>query len=238
MKVLTLPKYYSVQPFQEGLIKVSLKGKFSNKLFYGLLNSSGKTEVSCNYFTLEPIGPYLMVSEYDGQLKYGMITYSNEVLIRCDYQKITSERRLYTALNLFNEIDLFDGSGQRVCSGIDSLIHRNGNYLAYKNGFAGLIDENGKIREEFLYKGIDMTDQAIIPIPFPKWSVYAQDAFQYDVMADSIKFLENGLLISFVNGANHFSSTYDTLLNLSEDHILMDVTENHFILRNTKSLEY
>jgi hypothetical protein len=64
--------YYKLSVIDEGYILASIKGNLSNQLFYGIIDSKGAIQISCNYFSIEPKSMGYVVSTYDyGTIKKG-----------------------------------------------------------------------------------------------------------------------------------------------------------------------
>ena len=232
-KILAEAKYYSVEPFDEGLIKASVKGNFSNQLFYGLLNEAGKTVVSFNYFSLERIGSYLLISQYENIQLFGVVTNSNEWVVPADYKSIRQKGEIFIGKAYSGDLDLYKDTGSTIFRGLDSLKEFIKGYVCYKDGYAGYISKKELTEDDFIYKSIQVNDGDIISVSFPKWGIYRNGELQFEMEADSLHRDRNGLWKTYVNGAHHF--TLDDSTTQFKDFFLMDVTEKHYVLKGTKT---
>ena len=232
-KVLAEAKFYSLEPFTKNLIKGAIKGKFSNQLFYGLLNESGRTVVGFNYFTLDLLGDFLLVSQYEKTQRFGLLSYSNELLVPTQYQSLKFDNDLFFAFRFDGEFDLYNSSGKAMANGLDSLRKVSEGYVGYQDGYAGFIRENGGLAFNFEHKDIDATGGVVTPVPFANWDIYLDDQLLFQTAADSIDYLDSGLWRTYINGAHHLLS-HDSTLRLN-DFFLMDVADQNYILKDRRT---
>ncbi|MEM7297893.1 MAG: WG repeat-containing protein [Bacteroidota bacterium] len=232
-KSLTAQKFYTIEPLIDGYVKASVKGKFSNQLFHGVLNEQGKTVVSFHYFTLEVVDQHLKVSEYDpGGLLYGLVSLDNVKLIPLRYSSISKEQGIYHAMLKDQTIDLYLKTGTLLESAIDSIEFRSG-WKCFRDGYAGFIDEKGEIKYTFEYKNFQLSDNIIYPIAFPTWDIYENDDLILSLRADSLKMSEKGFWITYLNGSHHFALS-DTM-SIEHNFLIKDLDKDYVILENAKS---
>jgi len=234
-KRLSEAKYYSLEPFGNGFLKGSIKGKFSNYLFYGLLDASGKTVVSFNYFSLTKIKESLLVSKYEEGQKFGVVTYDNKVLTPLIYEAIEPYQVFLFASRFDGEFDLLDLSGSPIVSGLDSLVSNDFGYFGYQNGNVGFVDSGGVVKWGFEYKCFDLS-QDILPVAFPKWDIYYLDSLLFETSCDSIQKTESGLWSKYLNGAQHIYSV-DSSFHL-DNYLLMDATDKNYLLKDTRTQKW
>jgi len=233
-KPLTEKKFYSMVPFSGKLIKASVKGKFSNQLFYGLLTSQGKVEVSFNYFSLEKTGVHLMVSYYEGRTQqFGIISKKNELIIPVKYREIKSHTNLFFAEKADRTLDIFDLRGNLLLNSIDSAEKMGAGYKVLKEGYTGLITNDGLMEEQFENKDIIMTNDEVIRVPFPKWEVYENDELILEVKADSVDRNKRGYWMAYRNRSHHFALSDSMFFNSSV--VLKDITDHSYVIKNVKT---
>ncbi|WP_425392964.1 WG repeat-containing protein [Ekhidna sp.] len=236
-KSLTGQRFYTIQPIANSFFKASIKGKFSNHLFHGVLDEKGKTIISFNYFTIEPLGANWLVSAFDGHTqRYGVVSFQNELLIPTKYKSIMELNGLYLSLQYGGKRDLFSGAGQILELGLDSLISHAG-YVAYRDGFAGYLSDAGEQVYGFDYKSFDLSADPVRPIPFPEWTIHQGDSILMKWKCDSLTVSSNGLLAAYLNGAPHLLLKNSTLLK-NHDLILKEFIDDHLIIQNSKSRKW
>lgn len=235
-KILQEAKYYSLQQFDEQLLKASIKGKFSNHLFHGILNSKGNTVVDFLYFSIEKLKSGFLVSKYDSTIKYGVLDYSEKPIVPINYRSIEEKSKLFIATDFNLELDLYDHFGGVIDSSLDSLTNLSEGHVAFKDGYAAYISDKGTIVGDFLNKEVDIAAGSVVFTPFPKWSVYDGEELMLQTHADSIKLLEAGIYQAFVNGSQQLLLS-DTVLRLAGS-LLKDVTQNAFVLKNNKTAKW
>ena len=82
--------YYLVLPYNDGLIKGAIKGKFSNQLFYGLIDRKGEVVVNFRYFDIVPFHEGHLISSYDqGNIAVGWLDSKLQPKIPINYQGIS-----------------------------------------------------------------------------------------------------------------------------------------------------
>ena len=129
-KALTEQKFYTIVPVSDIHFKASIKGKFSNKLFHGILDEKGKTLISFNYFTIHPLGSNWVVSNFDGKRQlFGVVSQENEIIISAKYRSVKANNKLLIAEQFGGKFDLYLAEGTSLLLGLDSLILKNNGYI-------------------------------------------------------------------------------------------------------------
>lgn len=232
-KALTEQKFYTIAPLSPGYVKASVKGKFSNQLFHGVLTTQGKTIVSFHYFTIETIDDHLIVSEYESnRQRFGIVSLTNEKLIPVKYRQVESRRGFYLAHSVGHKIDLFDQKGQLVLPSLDSVRYARG-WKCFRDGYAGFVNSNGLVEYPLEYKDFDVTDGIVFPISFSDWRIYQGSNEVFSFKADSLDRNDRGLWIAYLNGSHHLTLEDSALIG--KEYILKDASENHLILQHSKS---
>jgi hypothetical protein len=235
-KSITDQKFYSLAPFKEGYIKGSIKGKFSNHLFYGLLDTKGKTVVSFNYFELLSLDKELLVSEFrDGKQSFGMVSMQNEILIPLKYAQISREKDFFLGKTTKHTLDVYYKSAL-VQESLDSIKYSDG-LIGYRAGYAGYINRLGRQILEFRFKSIEIENGETKITEFPTWKVYDNSTFEFEWNCDSIRYSENGIWIAHLNGAQHIvlpaSETFD-----SKEYLIEKIENNFIIVKHSKTQKF
>ncbi|WP_424962306.1 WG repeat-containing protein [Ekhidna sp.] len=233
-KSLTGQKFYTIQPIANNYFKASIKGRFSNHLFHGILDEKGRTIISFNYFTIEPLGANWLISDFDGKRQnFGVVSFQNEIIVPSKYQQINERRSLYSAKRSGGKIDLYNTQGAVLELGLDSLFFNNG-WVAYRDGYAGYLSKKGHGIHAFKYKNIQVSDGVAQPIEFPVWTIYEGDSVLMQWECDSLTISKSGLLMAFLNGSHHLLLKNATLLN-NYELVLKAFIDDHLIVQNSKT---
>ena len=231
-KVLETNKFYTLVPFDKGILKASVKGKFSNQLFYGLITTNGEIKVSFNYFSLEKSGPFVKVSTYDPiQIPLGLISYANTLIAPIEYGTIESINNWHLAKR-FNKIGDLYLNGELIAQGLDSIRQAKG-IIAYRKGYAAYFDERGNIQHDFEYKNISLDYGVIAPTSFHKWEVFDSDELLFTSLCDSIKY-ENNKWFVYVNN-NRVQTSTSQENQIKEGYQLVETILDQRVLRNKQN---
>lgn len=235
-KALTEEKYYTIIPFGGGLFKASIKGKFSNQLFHGVLDAQGKIVVSFHYFTIDPIGEQLLVSTYESsRQKFGIVSLKNESLIPSGYHEIYFENGFFIAKSQVHTLDIYSKHGGLLESSLDSIRYDEG-WVCFRHGKAGFISTEGVLSYSFEYKDFQVENGIVFPIPFPEWHIFERDQLLLTVKADSVNRDSRNFWVSYLNGAHQVILSKD--IDLGRDNILVVVSADYLILKNSKTLKW
>lgn len=207
-KILRANEFYSIIPF-ENKIKVAVKGKFSNQLFYGILNNSGEIEIPLTYFDIDILGDYYLVSVYNPlQINRGLISKRNETIISIEYSEIEAQVGWFVGKKGFL-FDIFDKS-RLIIEDVNHTQVVGHNLIVEKKGFKGLLGKNGvKVNPEF--KEVDIELGEIETSKFPNWEILKDGSTIHSIEADSVdinsticNYYRNGFVssISLTEGSN------------------------------------
>ncbi|WP_462247336.1 WG repeat-containing protein [Ekhidna sp.] len=233
-KSLTGQKFYTIVPISANYFKASIKGRFSNRLFHGILDEKGKTIISFNYFSIDPLGANWLVSDFDGiRQQFGVASFENKLVIPTKYVGVVEENSLLVASQGGGKIDIYRPTGKQLQLDVDSLSYNDG-WILYRDGYAGSLDNSGAVVYDFEYKDIKFDGSELRAHAFPKWSIYKKDELLLEWRCDSIAVGENGWLIAYLNGAHHLLLENETLLN-NHELILKEVSGSQMIVQNSKT---
>ena len=131
----------------------------------GCINSSGKTVLPFQYDGIKIAALRAVVYTRSGnQYKYGLIDLTNKLLIPLQYNDIDPLGSLRFAVeNSSHKLALFTEEGKQLTDfNIDSISAYQKNYaIVYKGERQGLIDRDGQIKAEPVYREIKFTDDQI-----------------------------------------------------------------------------
>lgn len=236
-KEIVAPTYHSLTALSPLLLIASVKGNFSNKHFYGIVDLKGRTIVSFNYFQLRPFHQHLLASDFDGSGQvYGVITYENRVIIPLSYQRVEKNRGVYIATNKSLKQDVYARDGSVIELGLDSMVQKNKGWIAYRDGYAGFIGNEGERLFDISYKSMAVGKKKVSPMQFSTWQVYENYELMLEVKCDSMT-SENGHLIAFLNGANHFVGDSSSEL-ASRAYIIRDIKDDLLITQHSKTRKW
>ncbi|WP_436517862.1 WG repeat-containing protein [Ekhidna sp. To15] len=236
-KALTGQKFYTIEPISNIHFKASIKGKFSNHLFHGILDEKGRTIVSFNYFSIEPLGANWLVSVFSkvGQ-QFGVVSYENRLIIPAKYAAVDENRALFIGKQFGQKLDMYLNDGQAVQLDLDSINYQKG-FVAFRDGYAAFLSERGNEIHPFEFKNFSLKEDRISPIQFPEWTIYQEDTVLMKWRCDSLTVSTNGMLIAYLNGSHHLLLSNNTLLN-NHELILKEVSGNQLIVQNSKSRKW
>ncbi|MEQ9009596.1 MAG: hypothetical protein RLP12_17075, partial [Ekhidna sp.] len=236
-KALTGQKFYTIDPISNNYFKASIKGKFSNHLFHGVLDDKGRTVISFNYFTIESFSANWLVSVFDGkEQKFGVVSFENKIIVPPNYLSVEEKNNLLLCRQKGKKIDLFNARGVNLELGIDSLTYNQG-WIVYRDGYAGFLSKTGETMHDFDYKTIHVMNGEPEAIRFPEWTVYQSDSVFLKWECDSLELSQNGLFVAYLNGAHHLLLKNSMLLN-NHEFLLKDASEAHLVVQNSKTREW
>ncbi|SMD35037.1 WG containing repeat-containing protein [Reichenbachiella faecimaris] len=161
-KVITGARYYSLQAIHKNLIIASIKGKFSNELFYGVINFKGDVVVDFKYHSLKPLDELLIVSERKKDKSYyGLLSQQGKTLLSSDFNNISYFKdNLFVFTNANKQKGIIHKNGLiKIEATLDSIAPASGDYsLIMQAGKVGAIDSSGTILRQPAFKAIFTLD--------------------------------------------------------------------------------
>ncbi|MFT6966304.1 MAG: hypothetical protein ACJAT1_001519 [Marivirga sp.] len=204
---LTEAKYSSLIPFNETSFIASIKGKYSQTIFYGLIDLKGGLELPFSYRKLIPAGKNLIAaSKINQSINYGIIDEKGRSITSFSYYQIK-----YLGGDYFTVTDntaissLISASSPTaiILNQIDSAsMFSNDLSIVYQYGRAGVFHNNGKLVLPIAYKNIAPNDGKVMKVrAFNKWEVLdEQGKMNLSFYADSIHFINSRQIILSLNG--------------------------------------
>ena len=233
-KKIVNEKFYSLSPLKNQYLKASIKGKFNNLLFHGIVNTKGKTKVSFDYFHIDLLEDLLMVTKFDHQNFFcGLINFNSEVIIPIIYRKLVFKNPFLIAQHFDKKTDIFIQNNYKnpITKKIDSVIFNNG-LIAYKNGNAGFINLKGQIIYNYQYKSIKITNNNIKAINFPLFKVYKKDQLIFEQPCDSLILQKNDFWIAYKNQTQYLFTPNFNAINSTNYFIQSSIGYNHIVIHS------
>ncbi len=201
-KKITEPEFFHISVFDSLHIKAAIKGKFTNKLFYGLIDVEGQTVVSCNYFDIQKLGNGFNVLSYEsGRTRTGFLNENYTLTIPIRYEWIEwVDRDLYAARDNRGKWSFFNQSKEGISVTFDEYEVLPNGIKVKKNGMYGILDRDGTtIIESIKFKEIHWED-GWKKENFDTWEVLTSSLDSANVIdGDSIE-IDGDLFITYLNG--------------------------------------
>ncbi|SHK59544.1 WG containing repeat-containing protein [Reichenbachiella agariperforans] len=236
-KVVTTPKYYSLEAVHGSLIVASIKGKFSNLLLYGTINANGQTIISFKNQTIKLDHDHIIVSEKIKHKRYsGLYTQTNKEILPKSYRTIQYlDHGMFQFTDTLNQHGLVRTTGEIILTpSLDSIAPYSGDYaLVYKTGKVGLISAQGQYIHQPKYKAIT-SDQTTIP--FDQFDIKtSEDQLNGSWSADSIFMIRDRFLAICTNG-------WAEIINQNKETVYrgllptkIDAFKSHLVITNYKT---
>ncbi|MEP4535294.1 MAG: WG repeat-containing protein [Cyclobacteriaceae bacterium] len=236
-KKLTSPQFTILEPYAVGKVKAAIKGKFSNHLFYGIINSRGQVVVDFNHFSIDHFhNDMMVVSQYTNRaVFYGLIDGEQTVVLPSAFTQISMLGDLILGEH-GNKKKLFDVEGNAVFDfWLDSVNYSANGFLVMREGKYGFVNSDGSVRHGVNYK--DMTVEE--PVEFNEWVIFHEESeISTSVTCDSLTKNENDTWTAHVNRTQHLLKlSADRIFNNSEN-VLKDTHKGYLITQNTKTLKW
>lgn len=243
--IITKPKYYHLYAFHKNLIIASVKGKFSNYIFYGIINSKGKAILPFKYSSIIKKGNHLIIEEKKRGISYfGLINENNKILLDIEYLEIKHFSENYFVFSSpENKKGLINSNGKIIIKPtLDNISQPvNGFSSTFKQGKQGLIDTTGVIFFEPEYKSITFNKEGENKIIFfDKWSIInSANKTKITFNCDSIIYTENECFLVYRN--NHlelfnpklesiFSATNASFISTQGDKIAVSKNNKYGVI--------
>jgi hypothetical protein len=224
-KKITPPLYDKLEPLGEANFKVAVKGKFTNRFFYGIVDAKGKLLLNLDYFDIQLESPFVFLTTYEGGVfRMGALSDRLKVIAKTEYEKIGRKNRMAIAKTPSGHYDIFNESGKVLEDHLDQLEIKDDYLITRKGGKDGLISLKGEVIHPPIHKAI-YSDKQIVP--FPTWEVRTGTS-TFDVVCDSISYLSKDVWLKYYNNQLQIYSlskevaenTYK-LIQLSKDMVIV-----------------
>lgn len=205
-KKVTTAQFSELFPAKDNYILAAKKGRFSNRDFYGVIDSRGKSIVPFHYEMLQS-GHDLLIAAYrkNRQTDFGLIDFRNKVKIPFEYYTLKpAHSNYYLATDYKGKKSLLNQTGQSVLSyPIDSLYAiSETRAIVYSDGKSGLINESAQNMLPLSYKRIQALPSAQFnTLDFDQWHILsAQNEIIDEINSDHITLINKKWLCIERNG--------------------------------------
>lgn len=160
-KRITPPEYIYLVRSESQLLIAGKQHPVSLRITAGCINTAGKSVIPFHYSGIKITGLRAITYTLDShnQLKYGLIDLTNTTILPALYQSITPLGSLrYAVQHTNNKTALFTENGKQITDFVIDSISPFQNNLAviYQDGKRGLINRNGEIVQEAVYREITL----------------------------------------------------------------------------------
>jgi hypothetical protein len=218
-KQISDPQYISIVPMKGDKIIAGLKGRHSNKVLYGVLNTNGNAQIGFQYESIVPTGDQLIVSQrINTHVSYGLIDNKERAIIPIEHQKISLVNdQILAATNKANKTALFNGDGISITPFIIDTFEPYSQkfYRFSSNGQIGLFDSQGKIRLPAKYKYVALIDtNTAIATEYDQWEAHStwKDG-QFYFQSDTVIPIAHNLLLIYSGSSGRFINANGELLD-------------------------
>lgn len=236
-KKITRPQFTILLAHDAQRIKAAIKGKFSNHLFYGLLDEKGEVIIPFNYFSIDQFdSDLLLISEYRERATfYGLIASTGKTVLPAAYSEISHIGNLLLGRR-DSKMKIFDLQGNSIFEfWLDEVSAQDEGFLVKREGRYGFVNADGTIRNEVTFKKIE---GALIQ-KFNEWKIInIQDKDETIISSDSLTQNENDTWIAHVNNAEHLLSQSTARLFDNQENQLIDTFEGFFLMQNQSTLKW
>lgn len=204
-KRITEPRFDKIERFTSGRFRVAVKGKFTNRFFYGLMDEKGKIILNLDYFDLIEEQGAILVTIYEANdFMMGALKPNLSFSMNPNYQEIAVFENLLIGRKKNNLIDVYEKSGRLLEADLHSVREDQEFLITTRDGRDGLISGYGKIVHPTIHKEIRSFNRIT---SFPTWEVKIGTGQQFEMACDSIDYLGSDLWIIHANSSSQFFST-------------------------------
>jgi hypothetical protein len=173
---ITAPEYDRLVPGGGQHILASMQSPATFRIKTGCLSADGKIIIPFNYtdIKLHGLRAITYTIDKDNQLKYGLIDLENKTILPSLYRKIYPLGSLrYAVQNTSGKTALFTENGKPVTGFvIDSIAQLKADRAVfYQNGMQGLINRDGTLLKEAIYREIKNENNKWYGSPANEWLV-------------------------------------------------------------------
>ncbi len=224
-QTITPADYFSLNPGSQNLLIATKRSPLTLRISAGIIDFAGKTVIPFSYNGIKLHSMLAIIYTVDdNRMKYGLIDMSNKILIPQLYKNIYPIGSLrYAVQNFDNKTALFSETGRAMTRFvIDSISSFQNNYaIIYKDGKQGLINRDGKIIHEPVYREIKV-DGSNYSCRLPdEWHVLdGSNKLLRKIEADSITLIDiNRVKLVSARGTQLADLDFTLIGNEKLDHI-------------------
>ena len=236
-KPLTSSKYTHLLPFKNKTFIASIKGKFSNRAFYGIINEKGNPIIYFKYYSLKSVNEYLVaLSKVDNQFVYGLIDSQGQIALNFKYKAILQvSDHLVKAEQTHNVFHLFNTtSGQQIGGRFTAIKPIDEQHsLIQVDQLMGVLDHRGHILITPNYEIIEKDgEDRWMGKRSTSWSVLNKDNdLIKEISCQELTIVEDRLLIKTSMGEEFLDKELNRITPQPFDDII-DVSGSKVLFRN------
>ena len=202
-KRITEPRFDKIERFAPDQFRVAIKGKFTNRFFYGLIDEKGKVALNLDYLELhEKQGVILAATYENNEFQMGALKPNLSFSMEIGYEEIEVFENLLIGKKRTGQIDVYDTSGRLLEADLHSVRKDKDFLITSRDGRDGLISGRGKMIHPTIHKKIRSFNRTT---SFPSWEVRKGDE-KFEIACDSIDNLGKDLWAIHTNGSSKFFS--------------------------------
>lgn len=237
-KRVTDAKYISILPVKGDRIVAGLKGRFSNNVLYGVLNTKGNAEIGFQYESIVQTGDLLIVTQkLNGAVNVGLIDAKERPIIPIQYQSLALiNNELIAATNKEGKSALFNREGISLTPFfIDHYEPQSESiYKFSSDGQIGLFDARGKIRLPAEYKSIDLLDaETANAKEYDLWEAFNDSKEEiFNIQGDTVIPIAHDLILSYSGGRGRLFDARGQLKDSIFYEQIVPLDSNLLLVRN------
>jgi len=231
-KRLTQHEYITLLPTANKRFIASKRADNSILQYFGLINATGKALIPFEYVRLEQVNERLLATKkVDGGFEQVLFDLKGQKIIDGDYKRIFPLNDNYFGVLNRNDLQaLFDQFGTAVTAfefqAIDALSQKYF-LISYYNRL-GVIDGQGKLVIEPIYRRIFQRQDEIKTEAYPEWTVFKtedQQRYNFDYISglgDSLYFIQTDDYVGVINDQERYRVFLENHeLSTSNDHFVV-----------------
>jgi hypothetical protein len=173
-EAVTETYYTKLYPAGESLYIASKKGRITNHDFLGVITKEGKSVLPFKYTSIELTGLRAIVGiKYGRSYQYGVVDLGDKMIIPIKYKAINALGNLrFSIQNFESKTAIYNDIGKEVIGfTLDSIsTFINGHATIFVNHLRGLININGQILAQPIYKEVRYDAYPEVKI-FDQWQI-------------------------------------------------------------------
>ncbi len=223
--------YDKLEPFFRNYYKVAIKGKFTNRYFYGLIDDRGKIVLNLDYFALDQLEEFAIATKLEeAKFLQGALNEELKWLTPISYESIRKEEKLIIAKSPNAQFDIYDLRGRNLASELDELEEKRSYLITNHRGKVGRISWDGQQVAPAVNKKITLDGELI---PFPSWLIDPEGE-NFKVSGDSLARWNLEWLVH----RNSFFQIYSDGKPISQEYEFVARGQHNIIARSNGKLNW
>ncbi len=232
-KQVTPATYDKLEALLPGIFKVAIRGKLTNRYFYGLVNEKGKLLLNLDFFDIELTGAAVVVTTYENNVfREGAYSHTLTKVAEARYEKIDVRGNVLIARLPSGYLDILHANGKVLESKIEEATVLKDQIITRRAGKVGLITAAGEVIHAPIHKAVDANGAVQ---PFPRWTVQ-MGAQSFDIRCDSLQAVGADVWLLHFNDHNQLYSRTKTFTD--EGYRLIQRRDGIAVLQSASSGEF